>query len=727
MPVRPALLVAVLLTLVAWPSSAAGAGSAPVPSLEPRATSALLGRLQDRQTFRTYRVSEECRPLRGVFYAASDWLRLATRLAAHFSPCAQYHISIPPVVGQKTRARPGQAWRIRTLGPQFHALAEIHLASWQKWVAQGSGSWYEAGVQARRSMAEAGFDVEAGDTWAINELTSATRRGERATRAELRDFVRGLYDAGGQGPQAKGVVFVIGISQRVSEVGTYKARMQEWLQDTGFWTDMNQYVSDWSQEVYGDVRGYAAPGAAAATRRDALVDYLRHSDLLATAGSTASGTANAFFAAASSPLANAAWQWNFGFGWTDVSRELMEQYVSAQVYALRNHGSRSGQQADHWGFAWAPRNHTQQAFEIFQQETGAVLDRLAAAIRDTQNVVAEDPGVNACLDGRYCVGDLEGAIVVTRWRAFRTWSPTTLGFATPPQTAGAGVVSAPIGVQVQVARVPARPLAPVVATVTTSSPTGTFATSPTGPFTPTVTVELPAGTFATASLYYQDTTAGTATISASGEGVVTGTQPFTVSGALPVSLRIEPTAATVVAGATVGVRALGSDSFGNATPAAVAWTVEPQLRGTVAPTSGPATTFTAPTEPGPVVVRASITTPTGSLSATTTISVRPLPAVRVASIRYGIAERRLLVFTTLVDVRGQRVRDGSVTVALYQNGKLIARSTGSTAEGRMSFSRPVAPGAYRARVTRVVAPGLAWSGSTPANGFRVKPVAKPRG
>ena len=561
---RLALAGAVLGALALAPTALAT--SDPVPSLEPRATAELLERLQERQVFRTYGVSEDCRPLRAVFYAASDWLRLATRLAAHVSPCAQYYISIPPVVGQKTKARPGQAWRIRTLGPQFHALAEIHLATWQKWVAQGNGSWYEAGVQARRSMAEAGFDVAAGDTWAINELTSGIRRGEGTSRSQIREFVRGLYDAGGNGPQAKGVVFVIGISQRVSEVGTYKARLQEWLQDTAFWTDMNAYVSDWSQEVYGDVRGYAAPGAAAATRRDALVDYLRHSDLLATAGSTASAAANTFFGAAASPLANAAWQWNFGFGWTDVSRELMEQYVSAQVYALRNHSVRSGQQADHWGFAWAPRNHTQQAFDVFQQETGAVLDRLGAAIRDTQAVLAEDPGANACLDGRYCVGDLEGATVVTRWRAFRSWSPTTLGFSTPPQTAGAGSVSAPIGVQVQVARVPARPPAPVSATVTSSSPTGVFATTPTGPFAPSATFELPAGTFATVNLYYQDTTAGTATISASGSGVVTGTQPFTVSGAPPVSLRIEPTAATVVAGGTVGLRALGTDAFRNAVP-----------------------------------------------------------------------------------------------------------------------------------------------------------------
>jgi hypothetical protein len=483
---------------------------------------------------------------------------------------------------------------------------------------------------------------------------------------------------------------------------------------------MNAYVSDWSQEVYGDVRGYAAPGADAATRRDALVDYLRHSDLLASAGATASGTANAFFASTSSPVANAAWQWSSAFGWTDVSLELMQQYVSAQVYALRNHSVRTGQQADHWGFAWAPRNATQQAFEIFQEDTGVVLERMAAAIRDSQTVVPADPGVNACADGRYCVGDLDGASVVTRWRAFRAWSPTTLGFATPPQTVGAGVVSGPIGLQVQVARVAARPLAPVVATVASSSPSGTFATTPAGPFAPTVTVELPAGTFATAQLYYQDTTAGIATLSASGVGVVTGTQPFTVSGAPPVSLRVDPPTSTVLAGGTVTLRAIGVDEFGNARPAAVAWTIEPQSRGTVSPASGSAASFVASSVPGSGVVTATLTTPTGLLTANASLVVRPPPAVRVSAIRYGISRGRLLVFTTLVDTRGSRVRNASVTVVLSRNGEVVARASGRTTSGRMTFSGALSPGAYRARVTRVVASGFSWSGSTPANGFRAR-------
>ena len=105
------------------------------------------------------------------------------------------------------------------------------------------------------------------------------RRGDGTSRANLREFLRGLYDAGGEGPPTKGVVLVVGIGQRVREVGTYKARTQEWLQDSAFWSDANAYVSDWSQEVYGDVRSYAAPGAPTASRRDALVDYLRHADL----------------------------------------------------------------------------------------------------------------------------------------------------------------------------------------------------------------------------------------------------------------------------------------------------------------------------------------------------------------------------------------------------------------------------------------------------------------
>ena len=171
-----------------------------LPSLEPEKTQALWKELTTRRVEFRPLEAQACRPLRGIFYASGDWLRLATTLAAKASPCAQYYISVPPVVADKTRQRPGQAQRIRALGPAFHALAEIHLTTWQKWVANTGSTWYQAGVDARRKMAAAGFDVTAGDSWAINEVTSAMRRGDGSSRANLREFLRGLYDAGGEGP-----------------------------------------------------------------------------------------------------------------------------------------------------------------------------------------------------------------------------------------------------------------------------------------------------------------------------------------------------------------------------------------------------------------------------------------------------------------------------------------------------------------------------------------------
>src|SRR5204862_311945 len=83
------------------------------------------------------------------FYTSTDWLRLATKLAAAASPCAQYCISIPPLAADKTAFRYDQPWRIRALGPNFHVLAEINITGWTKWVAENPGAtWYDAGVEA---------------------------------------------------------------------------------------------------------------------------------------------------------------------------------------------------------------------------------------------------------------------------------------------------------------------------------------------------------------------------------------------------------------------------------------------------------------------------------------------------------------------------------------------------------------------------------------------------
>ena len=714
-------LLVLAASVAAAPDARAARATQPVPSLAPRDTAAQWTGLVHGHDLRPLSTTAGCRPLHAVFYAATDWLRLATKLAAQASPCAQYSVSIPPLVADKTRPRPDQAWRIRALGPSFHALAEIHLTAWQKWVNAGNGSWYQAGVEARRRMAAAGYDVGAGDTWALNELSSAVRRGDGMWRTDVRELVRGLFDAGGEQPPAPGVVFVVGVGQRVTSVATYKARLQEWLQDSAFWVDMNAYVGDWAQEVYGDVRSYAAPGSSVSQRRDALTDYLDHSDLLARAGGAVSGTASAFFSGTASPLGSAAWQWDGSFGWTLVDAPLMQQFVSTQVYAMRSHDASLGRPDDRWGFAWAPRNPGSVPKNEFASAAGAVLDRLAAAIRDSGGDSPSDPGVLACgPPGKnlWCGGDLAGAALTPSWATFRTWSPTTLTFVTPPPTVVAGAVSTPITIQPQVAGVAARPQAPLAMTITTSSPTGTLATNAAGPFTPSVTVQLVPGAFSTVQVYYEDTTSGTATLTASAPGAVAGTLALTVSGAAAVSLQIEPVSATLTLGATASFSAVGIDGFGNPIPSlSAAWTLAPGTPGALAPTSGPSTTYTASGRIGKGQVIATVTTPTGPLSATAPVVVTPPPVVRVAAIRYGVRHKTLNVYVTVVDARGRRVPNAGVTVFLYRNGKLYGRAGARTVAGRMTFTRPASWGTYRAVVRKVTATGLRWNGKTPPNLF----------
>ena len=476
------------------------------------------------RTRRPFAATADCRPVRAVFYAATDWLRLATKLAASASPCAHYYISIPPLAASKTQPRADQAWRIRALGPAFHALAEIHMVSWASWVTQNGSTWFAAGQEARRRMATAGYDVALGDSWAVNELSSAVRRGDGAARANAREFVRGLYD-GAELPDAKGAVFIVGVGQATLDLSTYKGNLQGWLTDAAFWQDMAAYVEDWSQELYGDVRNYAVPGSPATVRRDALNEYLQHELSLARAGAEATAAARTFLEPAYSPLANAAWQWDSAFGWTSVGADLMQHYVSAQVYALRHADAAAGRPRDHWGLAWAPRNGAAMAPSDFTAQTGAILDRLGNAIRDS---ASGEPGVGAC-GPTWCAGDLAGAWLNSAWSTFATWTSQALAFATPPQTLVAGVPSAPMSVQLQSGGAAVTAAAPLEVTLSSTSPTGRFGPGPVGPWSATLALSVPAGTSSSPAFHYLDTAAGTATLLASAANVLSGTQTLLIT------------------------------------------------------------------------------------------------------------------------------------------------------------------------------------------------------
>src|SRR5262245_34219593 len=188
----------------------AAAEPAPVASLEPAATAKLWRQLVARPRVSARAQQANCRPLRAVFYSATDYLRLATKLAAHASPCAEYYISVPPLVADKTKPRPGAADKIRALGPNFHALAEFHFATWTNWVASTGSSWFVAGTTARERMAAAGYDFSKGDSWELNEVSSAVRTNTGQARANLSDLLRGLYEGDGTRP-TRGAVLITGI------------------------------------------------------------------------------------------------------------------------------------------------------------------------------------------------------------------------------------------------------------------------------------------------------------------------------------------------------------------------------------------------------------------------------------------------------------------------------------------------------------------------------------
>jgi hypothetical protein len=246
----------------------------------------------------------------------------------------------------------------------------------------------------------------------------------------MRDFLDGLYDGDGTVPATQGAVFITGIGQGTTNLSVYKSRLQSWYEDNAFWTAMSRDVSDWSQEVYGDIRRYAVPGADREARRTALNEYLQHPASLAAAAPPSVGVSKTFVESRYSPLANAAWQWTSDFGYTNVPVDLMQDYVSAQVYAARFAGN------SRFGFPWQPVNLAGLPPSEFTAQTNALLARLAAAIADSSEFPEGACGVD------WCDRDLDGATFTTAWQTFETWTGPGPVDTTPPDTS---LLSGPAG------------------------------------------------------------------------------------------------------------------------------------------------------------------------------------------------------------------------------------------------------------------------------------------
>jgi hypothetical protein len=354
------------------------------------------------------------------FYTDADWNRLAQNLAAQASHCADYYISIPALAGNKTMPRGDQAWRIRALGPRFHAMAEAHLTSWQTWVTTNRRTWADAGREFRRRMAAAGYDAALGDLWALNEVPSSVRQNAGQSRRNLLDFLSGLYEGDGAASPTKGTVFVVGLGQRTQNLSVYLTNMRGWLSDSSFWEQAWRYVRFWAQEAYGDVRAWGVTNASRMTRARHLIAYLTHPLELARAGGERSAAAEAFFRAAYLPLANAAWKWQSGFGFTDIDDLLMRHFMSEQVHAVRHDAGTHPADGPEGrlGFAWAPENPRGEP--DFPTKTAGLLERVASSLAhsyaqggSSQMGACGPPG-----DHVWCEGAFDGAAFNDGWSLF---------------------------------------------------------------------------------------------------------------------------------------------------------------------------------------------------------------------------------------------------------------------------------------------------------------------
>src|SRR5207302_5522857 len=108
-------------------------------------------------------------------------------------------------------------------------------------------------------------------------------------------------------------------------------------------------------------------------------------------------------------------------------------------------------------------------------------------------------------------------------------------------------------------------------TLASSSPQGTFATDPSGPWTATLVVTVPAGSATAPAVYYRDTKAGAATLTATAGGRVSGSQTATVTAAPLAALSLSPASATVFNHAAQTFTAIGADAYGNAVGVTPAW------------------------------------------------------------------------------------------------------------------------------------------------------------
>jgi hypothetical protein len=351
-----------------------------------------------------------------VAYTEDGYAELAQAFADHPTPCGHYFISLPALAAHKDMPRGGvQPKSIRDHGPQFHAMAEFH---WGGWHNVTNLTWYEKGVEFRRRMVTQGYDIAAGDTWAINEVPS-TFRSDPDVRTHVREAIKGLFDGPPGAPNVRGAVFLEGMGSSLVNTGPYKANQEATLEASAFWDGgVTEWARWWGQETYVSPADVCVPGAHTGVQSSHINAFSHHVSLLAAAAPGAvAAKPQAFFERTYTPLLNMVAR-SDAYQTAGVSIDEMRDFVSTEVYAQRAWAGTHPNQPRRIGLGWSWNRDKVSADEIH------LLARRVA--RSIASAYAGDGGAapRACSPTgafTFCQCHLAGAQFNEAWSTFEHW------------------------------------------------------------------------------------------------------------------------------------------------------------------------------------------------------------------------------------------------------------------------------------------------------------------
>lgn len=344
----------------------------------------------------------------------NGWGTLLDALEANVSPCAEYFVHLPAFTGDKTLPRgPLQPAGVRARKGRFFAVADF---DWAAWAARTDLSWFDKGVEFRKRMEGAGYNVARGDIWLVRELPAAVRS-DAATRTNVRDLLRGLFTGPTGARTVMGAVLAPNMAHETTDFASYEPNLKTWTVETAFWTDVGKYVRFWGQAAYVSSTRVCVGGQTLAARAARVNAFVMHPASLASATGAPLATASArtFFGGKYLPMMTAFWKSTAQYGDNDVSLDLMKRLVNLELYAVRVWQETHTFPGGRLGLAWdeaagAPAERAELAV------------RVASAIRD-----AWAPGAtalracNAAGTGIGCDCTVAGALFNDGWNTFTTW------------------------------------------------------------------------------------------------------------------------------------------------------------------------------------------------------------------------------------------------------------------------------------------------------------------